>query len=30
VRGFTGSDVFSVKLIPGDAIIRATVSVVPP
>jgi hypothetical protein len=29
VRGFTGSDVFSVKLIPGDAIVRAAVSVVP-
>jgi hypothetical protein len=29
-RGFAGSDAFSVKLIPGDAIIRASVSVVPP
>jgi hypothetical protein len=29
-RGFTGADSFSVKLIPGDAIIRASVSVVPP
>ena len=30
VRGFTGSDTFSVRLIPGDAIVRASVSVVPP
>jgi hypothetical protein len=29
-RGFTGSDAFSVKLIPGDAVIRASVSVGPP
>jgi hypothetical protein len=29
-RGFTGSDAFSVRLIPGDAIIRASVSVAPP
>jgi hypothetical protein len=29
VRGFTGADAFSVRLIPGDATIRATVSVVP-
>jgi hypothetical protein len=28
-RGFTGSDAFSVKLIPGDAVIRAAVSVGP-
>jgi hypothetical protein len=28
-RGFTGSDAFSVKLIPGDAVIRASVSVGP-
>jgi hypothetical protein len=29
-RGFAGSDAFRVKLIPGDAIIRAAVSVGPP
>jgi hypothetical protein len=29
-RGFAGSDAFSVKLIPGDAVIRASVSVGPP
>jgi hypothetical protein len=29
-RGFAGSDAFSVKLIPGDATILASVSVVPP
>jgi hypothetical protein len=29
-RGFAGSDAFSVKLIPGDTGIRASVSVVPP
>jgi hypothetical protein len=28
-RGFTGSDAFRVKLIPGDAVIRASVSVGP-
>jgi hypothetical protein len=28
-RGFSGADAFSVKLIPGDAIIRASVSVGP-
>ena len=29
VRGFTGADAFTVRLIPGDATIRAAVSVVP-
>jgi hypothetical protein len=28
-RGFAGSDAFSVKLIPGDAVIRASVTVGP-
>jgi hypothetical protein len=28
-RGFTGSDAFAVRLIPGDAVIRAAVSVTP-
>jgi hypothetical protein len=28
-RGFGGTDAFSVKLIPGDAIVRASVSVGP-
>jgi hypothetical protein len=30
VRGFAGTDAFSIKLIPGDAVIRASVSVGPP
>jgi hypothetical protein len=30
VRGFTGSDTFTVRLIPGDAAVRTAVSVVPP
>jgi hypothetical protein len=29
-RGFAGADAFNVKLIPGDATIRASVSVGPP
>jgi hypothetical protein len=29
-RGFAGHDAFAVKLIPGDAIIRVTVTVAPP
>jgi hypothetical protein len=29
-RGFAGADAFTVKLIPGDATIRAAVSVGPP
>jgi hypothetical protein len=29
-RGFSGTDAFAVKLIPGDATIRANVAVVPP
>jgi hypothetical protein len=29
-RGFAGADTFAVKLIPGDAVMRASVSVGPP
>lgn len=29
-HGFTGSDAFAVKLIPGEAAIKASVAVVPP
>jgi hypothetical protein len=29
-RGFTGTDSFAVKLIPGNAVIRITVTVVSP
>jgi hypothetical protein len=28
-RGFTGSDAFTVKLIPGDPVVRAAVTVTP-
>ncbi len=29
-HGFSGSDAFTVKLIPGDAAVKASVAVVPP